>query len=114
MSVRIKRNWDWLKVIKQATPTQRKAILATASDDLILAICEIADNVLDGPIKLSPKQKSSLNKYKNALRDTADKKVSKTKKKNILIQKGGFLPIVLGPALSLIASFIGEELGKRI
>ena len=114
MSIRIKRNWDWLKVIKQANPVQRKAILATASDDLILAICEIVDNVLHGTVKLNPKQRSAVNKYKNILRITADKKVTKTKKKKALIQKGGFLPIVLGPALALIASFIGEELGKRI
>ena len=115
MSARLKRNWDWLKVLKSAKPAQRKAILLAADDDLILAICEIVDNVLRGNVKLSTTQKTKLSKYKKAMRYTAAHKVSKKNKRKLLTnQTGGFLPLILGPALALVAGLVGEAIGKHL
>ena len=114
MSARLSRNWDLLKVLKSASPPQRKAILLTANDDLILAICEIVDNVLRGAVKLSPLQRNKLKQYKKVLRDTADHKISKKYKRKVIAQKGGFLPLILGPALALVAGLLGEAIGKRL
>lgn len=114
MSVRLKRNWDLLNVLKSAKPPQRRAIVLTANDDLILAICEIVDNVLRGTVKLSSQQKSKLKQYKKVLRDTADHKISKKHKRRTIAQKGGFLPLILAPALALVAGLLGEAIGKRL
>nr|XP_033799947.1 olfactory receptor 1009-like [Geotrypetes seraphini] len=46
MSSRVKRNQPLLKLLVQASPQHRKAILYTASDDLVAAIAEIALNTL--------------------------------------------------------------------
>lgn len=113
MSARLKRNWDLLKVLKAAHPKQRKALIMTSTDDLILAICEIVDNVLRGTVKLTSKQKVQLKKYKSVLRNTANHKVTKSRKRRIIAQKGGFLPLILAPALTLIAGLIGEAIGKH-
>jgi len=108
MSARLKRNLAFLHVLKKANKKQRKAILDSGNKDLILCLCEVIDNVLAGTVKLSIKQKKDLSKYKSILRQLVDKKVTLDKKRKIFIQKGGFLPALLGPALGLAATIIGQ------
>ena len=114
MSARLKRNWHLLHVLDKAKPQQRKAILKTANNDLVIAICEIVDNVLRGTVKLTPAQRKKLRRYKSALRILADKKICCKDKKGLVIQNGGFLPLVLAPALSVAAGILGEVIGKAI
>ena len=115
MSARLKRNWHLLKVLSQfKKPIQRKAILLTNSDDLILAICEIVDNVLRGTVQLKARDRKKLQQYKKVMRELANRKIAKKAKKSILLQKGGFLPLVLAPALSLVASLVGEAISSAI
>lgn len=115
MSARLKRNWHLLKVLSQfKKPIQRKAILLTNSDDLILAICEIVDNVLRGTVQLKARDRKKLQQYKKVMRELANRKIAKKDKKSILLQKGGFLPLVLAPALSLVASLVGEAISSAI
>jgi len=64
-------------------------ILKSAGDDLIKCICDCTLNVLEGNVRVSPKQKLKLKRHKKALRDLAKKKVSLIRKRQI-IQKGGF------------------------
>lgn len=108
----MKRNWELLKVLSKAKPKQRKAIVATSSNDLVLAICEVVDNMLKGTLKLNAQQKKKLGHYKSVLREIANRKVSQKKKKELIVQKGGFLGTLLVPALSLIASLIGQAVSK--
>lgn len=110
MSARLKRNLDFLRVLKKANSKQRKAILDSGSKDLILCLCEIIDNILAGTVKLSPKQKKNLSKYKSLLRQLVDKKVPITTKRKLFIQKGGFLPAIIGPALGLAATLVSTLL----
>ncbi len=110
MSIRLKRNLDFLRVLKKANPKQRKAIIHEGNNDLILCLCEVIDNILEGTIKLSPKQKKEVSKYKKVLRQLVDKKVAITAKRKLFVQKGGFLPAILGPALGLAATLLGELL----
>ncbi len=110
MSIRLKRNLDFLRVLKKANPKQCKAIIQDGNKDLILCLCEVIDNILLGTIKLSPKQKKELCKYKKVLRQLVDKKVAITTKRKLFVQKGGFLPAILGPVLGLAATLFGELL----
>ena len=112
MSSRIKGQWHILKALQKGTTKQRRAILATCDNKLLLALCEILSNVLSGTIKLSPSVKSKLKKFGTLIRKVADKKVKNSVKKKILVQKGGFLPLVLAPALSLAATLLGEVITK--
>ena len=114
MSARLKRNWEMLKLLLSVKPGQRKAILLNSTDDLLLAICEIVDNVLRGTVKLNANQRKKLHQYKKVMRDMASKTISKKRKKELVAQKGGFLPIILAPALGLLASLVGELIGSAI
>ena len=49
------------------------------------------------------------------MRYTAAHKVSKKNKRKVLTnQTGGFLPLILGPALALVAGLLGEAIGKHL
>ena len=93
-----------LKELAKKKSCYRITILKKANPALILAICEIIYNILEGNLNLNTAEKEILFKQRNILR----KLVQKNKiiyKKKILIQQGGFiLPILLPIALSAIAS----------
>ena len=107
-TARLKRNFDFLKVLQKASPKQRKALLENSSGDLILCIAEVVQNILLGNVKLSKAQKSKLQKYKSVLRTVASKKTKTTNKKKLLVQKGGFLSALLAPAIGIIGSLLGS------
>ena len=106
LSIRIKRNIDALQLLKRAPPKLRRAILENCDRDLLLALCEIALNTLNGTVKLSPKRRKSLARHGRSLRAVVDGKVPIAKKRRLLVQQGGFLASLLVPALSLLASLL--------
>jgi adenylate kinase len=93
-----------LKVILNAKPELRNAILKNADKNLVCSICEIVLNILSGNIKLDDQQKKKLSKHKDLLRRVV-KKTKGWKQKRTIIQKGGnFLIPLLAPIIgSLIA-----------
>ena len=113
MSERLKNKFCELKVLSQAKPDARRAIIAQADGELIRAICECCLNILNGTVKLTPKQKKRLTRHKNCLRDLADKKQSlKSKREKLITQRGGALPALLAPIIGLAASLIGDLFRK--
>ena len=91
----------------------KKVLIKNAEDCVIDAISEIALNCLNGRIPLRDCDFKSLIKYQTVLR-----KISKigpvNKRKRLISQTGGFLNLLIPPALSLIASVIGGYLSKRL
>ena len=105
MSAVVKRALPLLKVLVDATPKLKKAIIKHAPTDLVTAISEIVLNLIKGVIKLTVHQKKRLSWYKKELLALAKKKVSLGKKRKILVQKGGGVVSILVPlALSLLSS----------
>lgn len=112
MSAHLKKNFALLRALQTANARQRKAIISTSPNHLIRSICEIADNLLKGNVVLNPVERKRLNKYKRLLRKIVDKNVPLTDKKRALIQQGGALPALLIPALTAVASLIGEAIRR--
>ena len=105
MSAVVKRALPLLKVLVDATPKLKKAIIKHAPTDLVTAISEIVLNLIKGVIKLTAHQKKRLSRYKKELLALAKKKVSLGKERKILVQKGGGVVSILVPlALSLLSS----------
>lgn len=112
MSSRVRRHADVLKVMAKAKPQLCKAIIKGAAPDLIHCMCECAQNVLKGNVPLTSAQKTRLARFKQDLRTVAKKTTSQKKKKQIL-QKGGFLPALLGPLLApVIAPLASQVVGQ--
>ena len=104
MSQRVQRQIDFLKVLCKASPKQRCGIIEGANSELIKAICECALNCLKGNVSLTHDQKQKLNRHKQKLRILAHKKHSIAKKKKFLVQKGGFVSLLLKPILAAVTT----------
>ena len=105
MSAVVKRALPLLKVLADAKPKLKTAIIQHAPTELVTAISEIVLNLIKGVIKLTASQKKRLSRYKKDLLALAKKKLSIGKKKKILVQKGGSAAVsILVPlALSLLS-----------
>ncbi len=109
MAARLRKNIDLLKVLSKAKPKLRQAILKNLDSDTVRCICECAHNVLNGNLKLTPKQRKDLLKHRKALRQLASKSGSLTTKKQVIVQKGGLVGAILGPLLAVAASLLAEK-----
>ena len=107
------KNLEKIKVLAKCKNKKLRNLLIKNSDkEVICTLCEIIDNILHGNIPLNEKTKNKLKKYKNILRKFIKKSSLNTKKK-ILIQKGGFLQILIPSVISAVASIIGSLISKK-
>jgi hypothetical protein len=107
---RIKENIQLLDLISKCKKAKdRKVFLEKGSDEFIKAIIEILLNVLKGNVSVSDKIKKQLKKYKRILRALICPKVSLKAKRRVLIQKGGFLNIILPAVIGGVLSYLFEK-----
>lgn len=99
-----KEQLQQLELLNICPQKLRKNLLKNINQEGIKAICECCLNVLHGNIPLSEKQKGSLSKHKRTLRTLAERKVALSKKRKLIIQKGGFLNILIPTALSVLST----------
>ena len=104
MSQKLKKYMPELQVLAKCRPYQRRAFLKHAHKDVIDCVSEVCTNMLKGNVPLKPAQKKALSHHKHHLRLLADKRNSNRKRRDILVQKGGFLGALLGPLLSTLLS----------
>lgn len=109
MSARLCKYLPVLKLLHKATPKQRRLILQSASDEFILALCEVALNILYGVIPVSRQQYQKLKKRKADIKFVADKKIGIAAKKPVFNQKGGFLLPLLSVAVPFLTSLIANR-----
>ena len=111
----IKKHGSMVLALGQAPPQFRKKIVKEAPKELINCVAECCHNVLKGNVPLSEAQKRRLHPKRQQLRLLADKKVSVQKKKKVLNQQGGFLPMLaLAPSLAPVVGNVLGELIKKI
>ena len=73
MSRAVKDNLDFLRVLSKCSPRQRKAILQTADNQLLKALCECILNVLKETVPISNSEKQQLSRHKKTLIALVDK-----------------------------------------
>lgn len=103
---RIVDNKKLLKIISKCSNKHRKVFLKEGDDEFIKSIIEIVLNVLRGNVKLCPKLEKALKKYKNTMRKLICLKTPLKQKRQLLVQKGGFLSILLPSLISGVLSHI--------
>ena len=101
------------KITKTKNSKLRNKYLKEANNCVIDAISEIAKNCLIGNVPLKTCDFKKLRKYQKLLRKLS-KKSPVVKRRNLIIQRGGFISFLIPPALSLIASVVGELIEKKI
>jgi len=113
MSARVRQHADMLAFLSKAKPSLCKTIIKGADKDLVHCLCECAHNILKGTVPLTKAQKTKLARHKKGLRDIAKKTTSQKRKQEIL-QTGGFLPALLGPLLAPVIAPLAGKVIKKI
>lgn len=92
---------------------KRRQLINTFEDCVINAISEVASNCLRGNIPLQKDEFKRLEKYKRVLRKVSKKTKPKTRR-SIINQSGGFISLLIPPALSFIASILASYVGEKL
>ena len=101
------------QLAKARSDKQRKFLLKRAKDCVIDSISEIALNCLKGNVPIKNCDFKKLRRYKSILRKISSPSPC-YKRRKILVQKGGFLPILLNTALGFLGSLAVDYLKKKI
>lgn len=113
MTKRIKKFAKTLDYLATCDKHTGKAIIKSASKELLNCFSDICYNILKGRLDLSTNDKKKLSKHKSAIRTIANKKTTAQTKKQ-LIQRGGFLGSLLVPLLGgIIAPLAKGILGIK-
>ena len=84
-------------------PSIRKIILEKLANDPSFqkAIREIAKNTIRRKVQLNSSQITKLRRHKRTINSLSKKKLSAARKRELIVQSGGFLPILI-PAITAI------------
>lgn len=113
MSSKMKKHYNFLRTLSAASSKQKKLLLKNATTPEVKTVCEVCLNLLAGNIPSVNVRK--LKKYKTSIRKVASRSTNLKNKKRLLVnQSGGFLPLILPAAVSAIAGMLGRAIGNRI
>ena len=101
-------------ILKEKRIQNRKKLITSVNNCVIDAISEISLNCLKNKFPLEKTAYNKLFRHREALRKLSNKKLSNKIRRKILIQKGGFLPLLIEPALSFIGAIVVEYLSNQI
>ncbi len=100
----------FLKVVSRLPDKSRKIVLNDLSEDQTVydALSEIAHNTIKGNVKLKKSQSKKLKHHSNVLKQLCCLKNKKNiqKRKKLVVQSGGFLPILIPSIAALLGSLI--------
>jgi len=117
MSKNLNKCYDTLKTISQISDPVllKKNLLYFMKKKknycLYSAIHEICANTVNKNIKLNNKQKKLLLPYQTKINNLATFTKNKSKRKKLILQSGGFLPILI-PALASVLTTLASNLIK--
>ena len=109
VSTRLRRNAALIVQLSKAQKGIRDAALQTASRDLVLALVECAKNVILGAVSLSPSQLRGLPQHRRDIEDLVKSSTTLQKRRRIL-QKGGFLGLLVKLILGILGGLLGGGL----
>lgn len=111
MSARVRKLLPELKRLNRMKTKARKNFIGTCSKEFVHCICECVKNLLKGNLHLKQRQLKSLSGHKQSLRTLALKNVSLSRRKKIL-QKGGFLGLLIPTLVSSLSGLVGSLLSN--
>jgi len=111
---RLKRNLKFLHKVKGSKAAQRKQLLQCSKPDQIKCLSDCCHNILKGNVKLNNLQKKKLLQQAQFIRLVASKDIKVPQKREILVQKGGFLPALLAPIIGIAGTLISELVSNAI
>lgn len=105
---RLLKHINHIKLLGHCDDKLRRAILKNSDKELIVCLCECVLNFLSGNLKTGDTETKKLESYKNTLRQLILSKGSVSSKRNILVQKGGFLPFIIPAIIDLTSRLLNQ------
>ena len=99
-------------ISKTSNKEERDLLLKRLDDCVIDAISEISKNCLIDKIPLTQCNFKKIKEYKSTIRELSKKNIPRENKREIIVQQGGFLNILIPSVLSLLANVIEKRLLK--
>lgn len=96
-----------LKQISRSSRNKQRALLRRASPRVLKLIAECCLNFCRGAFRLSPAKVAKLRRHRHVIRELAKRTTSSQRRKHLIVQKGGFLSLLLPGAISLLGSILG-------
>lgn len=99
---RMSRQTPFLTFLYTCAPRQRKSLVEHATNEQILALSQIALNILRGNVQITKAYKRKLKQYKEVIRSLASRRVSISRKRETLLKHHGLIPLLIKPTLQLL------------
>jgi hypothetical protein len=108
-----KRTIKYLAVCRN--PSTAHQVLKHSPDAVVKGVCNVALNAVSGDVRFTPAQRKLFSKHRAAIYRLSDKKLSLTRKRQVLHQRGSgfFIPALIGGVLSLLGSSIVSKIGGK-
>lgn len=110
MSHLIARNLEFLEKINNASPEEAKLILQNSTDDNVLALTELALNILQGKLDICLDTYVKLKVHSELIRKLAKRSVSTSNKRKWLVRSLEVLPCLISPLISCLGSCIVKKI----
>lgn len=110
MSHLIQRNIEFLEKLNKAEPDEAKLILEQSSDENILALTELALNILKGRLDISVDTYLQLKTHADLLRKLAKRSVSTNNKRKWLVRSLEIIPCLISPLITCLGSCLVRRL----
>jgi hypothetical protein len=104
----IKKNFKYLCCLT-APGDMCQSMVRTADKNLICAICECVQNVMNGNVQITKKMLNKLKPHKGVLRKLQKKGTLKSKKKLLLQKEGSVFAYIIPAALSVLTELLSEK-----
>ena len=111
ISQSVRKTLPLLKTISKLSKANRSKILSEVGgeDAVYKALREIAHNTIKGNVKLNNYQKAKLKPHARTLRNLCTSNKCLKRRKKLVVQSGGFLPILIPAVASLISSLVAKN-----
>ncbi len=109
---RIERNASVLSALAKASATTRNAVIASAKKDLVYALVDCARAIIKRDVPLTRGQLNTIKRLAAEIRVLVSRNATLEERKRVL-QKGGLISALLGPALKIIPSLLGGLFAPR-
>lgn len=110
MSHLLERNMEFLEKLSKASPEEAKLIIEQSSDDNILALTELAINILKGKLDIGVDTYLQLKSHSELLRKLAKRSVSVNNKRKWLTRSLEILPCLISPLITCLGSCLIRKL----
>ena len=111
---RFQEHLPYLEALKRPRQAKKKRelLLEAGGTPLVKCLGECCHNVLYGAVEVDEPTRLYLKRHAAHIREVADPRVGVQRKKQVLVQHGGWLPALLAPIISAVTGLVGGLLNK--